>query len=179
MEIEVQGLDKALKLLEKFNKVILSDDLKIYLAKKSIEVINKIASERLDYNSNYIANNKFKLINNDILIYNDSKNSNGRNYSLIIEYGSGMYAELGHIGTTKTFENSGYVYWLVPVEDGSNLENYAFDVIDIKLEDGSVGSFYKVYGQEPKHIYTDAAKIIENNLSEWAKEFIDKEMKGL
>ena len=177
MKIEVQGLDEAINLLEKLDKVINSEKLKIYIAKKSINEINKIARKKLDYNSNYIASNKYNILDNGILIYNDVQNQNGKYYSLIIEYGSGIYSELSHIGTTKTFKNSNYTYWLVPVESGSNLENYAFDIIDIKLEDGSIGSFYKVYGQEPKHIYTDASKIIENNLIKWTLDFIKKEMK--
>lgn len=37
-------------------------------------------------------------------------------YASFLEYGTGTYAELPHIGTTKTFEKSGYRYWYLPKE---------------------------------------------------------------
>lgn len=37
-------------------------------------------------------------------------------YASFLEFGTGTEAELEHIGTTKTFIESGYRYWLLPVE---------------------------------------------------------------
>lgn len=37
-------------------------------------------------------------------------------YASFLEFGTGTKAELEHIGTTKTFIESGYQYWLLPVE---------------------------------------------------------------
>lgn len=37
-------------------------------------------------------------------------------YAPFLEFGTGTEAELPHIGTTKTFIQSGFRYWLLPVE---------------------------------------------------------------
>lgn len=37
-------------------------------------------------------------------------------YAPFLEFGTGTKAELDHIGTTKTFIESGYQYWLLPVD---------------------------------------------------------------
>lgn len=177
MEIEVKGLDKCIKMVQNLKNILNSKELFQYIAEKSIKIINRFAKSRLDQYSNYINSNKYKLTDNGIEIYNDVQSETGKHYSLIIEYGSGIYAEMAHIGDSKTFVESGYVYWLVPVEEGSNLENYGFEVIDIDLGKGQIGSFYKVFGQQAKHIYTDAAKEIEQNLVKWTNEYINKVLK--
>lgn len=153
MTIEVKGLDEVINKLDKMEKVIKSQGLKNYIAEEAIKVINKIAEERLSQSGNYIKNNKYEITNEGILIYNDSKTDEGQNYSLIIEYGSGTYAEMEHIGQTPEFIESGYEWW------------YGF------------GKNIKVHGQSPKHIYNDAAKEIQKNISKWASEYIGKEIK--
>ena len=37
-------------------------------------------------------------------------------HALFLEFGTGTFAELPHIGTTKTFIKSGFRYWYLPVE---------------------------------------------------------------
>lgn len=177
MGVKITGLDKCIKMIDNYSKIINSKELYEYIAKESIKVINKYAKSRLDNSSNYTSSNIYEISDKKIKISNEVKNSQGKYYSLIIEYGSGMYAEKPHFGDTKTFVESGYVYWLVPVEEGSNLESYGFEVVDIDLGDGQVNSFYKVFGQEPKHIYTDAAKEIEKNLVNWTMQFIKQKLK--
>lgn len=177
MNIEVKGLDECIGLIQNLNKILNSKELFKYIAEESIKIINKNAKSKLSQYSNYINSNKYKLTDDGIEIYNDVQSETGKHYSLIIEYGSGIYAEMSHTGTSKTFLESGHVYWLVPVEEGSDLESYGFEVVDIDLGDGQVGSFYKVFGQEPKHIYTDAAKEIEKNLVNWTMQFIKQKLK--
>ena len=152
--IEIEGLDEVIQMLNDFENIISSDGLKEYLAEKSIKEINKIAKERLANSSNYIESNKYEIGKDYILIYNDVQNENSH-YSLIIEYGSGLKmdnSKAEHFGNTPEFRQSGYEYWIN-------------------------GLGIRVTGQEPKYIYTDAAKIIEKNITSWANEYIDKEMK--
>lgn len=174
MNIEVKGLDECIKLIQNLDKILNSKELFKYIAEKSIKIINKDAKSKLSQYSNYIKSNNYKLTDDGVEIYNDVQSETGKHYSLIIEYGSGIYAEMAHTGNSKTFVESGHVYWLVPVEEGSGLESYGFQVVDIDLGNGQTGSFYKVFGQEAKHIYTDSAKEIEQNLVNWTKEYINK-----
>ena len=48
------------------------------------------------------------------------------------EYGTGVYAENGHIGTTPTFVNSGYNKWYVPVS--SVKHNVSYPIVEIDGE---------------------------------------------
>lgn len=171
LKITSEGLDKAINFFRKLEQTVLSEKLFDYIADKAIDEINKIAQERLQNSENYIANNKYKKISKGIEIYNDSETKDGINYSLIIEFGSGVYAEGEPFHHTFTYEVTGGLYWLVPVEEGSNLFETDYEIITLES-----GDYFKVYGQEPKHIYTDAAKIIEKELPTWANEFIESEM---
>lgn len=47
-------------------------------------------------------------------IYTDMKSEDGYFIGRMIENGTGIYALEPHIGTTKTFIESGYRYWYVP-----------------------------------------------------------------
>lgn len=172
VEIQVTGLEEAIKKIERVQKIASSNELKEYIAERAIEEINKIAKERFSQSNNYVSSNKYELIKNGILIYNDVKNDNGECYSLILEYGSGTYAEGEAFHHTKTYDMTGGTYWLVPVEESSSLMNTTFDIITLDS-----GDYFKVYGQQPKHVYTDAAKIIQKKLVEWADDFIAKELK--
>ena len=151
-EIEVKGLTEVIEYFKKLQNVVSSDKLKEYIAEKSIEEIKKISKERLANYSNYIESNKYEITKDGIRIYNDVQNDNSH-YSLIIEYGSGtkMDPSAEHFGDTPEFKASNYQWWIN-------------------------GLGFKVTGQEPKHIYTDAAKVIEKNISTWADEYIEREM---
>lgn len=165
MTIEVTGLEEVINLLNDLDALMQSEKLKTYIAEKALEEINRIAKTKLSQNDNYINSNKYTLTDEGILIYNDVQAVDGSYYSLIIEYGSGTKAEGSY--------NTGKIYWYVPEEKGPNLENYNYK--SYTTESGE--KIYMVFGQSPKHIYTDASKIIEKNLTKWALEFIKKEMK--
>lgn len=44
-------------------------------------------------------------------------------YASFLEYGTGTYAELPHIGKTHYFTKSGYTWWLLPVDKASKKLN--------------------------------------------------------
>lgn len=64
-------------------------------------------------------------------------------YAPFLEYGTGTKAEKPHIGKTKTFIESGYQYWYLPVEKASR-EFSPQRVINIK---GKL--FYIMYATRP------------------------------
>lgn len=171
--IEIQSSKRLINKINKIGEIAKSEDLKKYLAEKAIAVINRLADERLSYDENYTKSNKYEISDEEITIYNDVVNENNEHYSLILEYGSGLYAEKEHIGTTKTFLATGYMYWYVPEEEATELINYPYERIETET-----GVFYKVYGQTPKHIYEDAAKITQRNIARWIREYIKKELGG-
>ena len=151
--IETTGVDKFIGFIKNIPKIVVDDELKIYIAEKSIEIINKYTKSRLKNYDNYIEHNQYKLIPEGILLYNDVEDNYGMHYSLIIEYGSGTYAnEMEHIGDTPEFLESNYEWW------------YA-------------GRYVKVHGQEPKHIYKDAAKEIAKNLPKWVVLYINENLR--
>lgn len=174
LNIEIQGTKQAIQKINEIEAFTKSQDIKKYLAEKIISVINRISEERLSYNENYINHNKYKILDEGILVYNDVQNDSGEYYSLILEYGSGLYAEKDHIGTTEAFQASGYMYWYVPEEEAPELFDYPYE--RIVTEDGAV--LYKVYGQTPKHIYEDAADIVERNVARWIREYITEKLGG-
>lgn len=172
-EIEIQGTKQVIDKINYIEGVLKSSKIKQYIAEKMIFIINTISEERLSYDKNYTKSNKYKINDDSIVVYNDVANNSGEHYSLILEYGSGLYAEKEHIGETPTFLASGYMYWYVPEEEAPELFEYPYE----RIESDS-GVFYKVYGQTPKHIYEDSAKIIERNVARWVNEYIQKELGG-
>ena len=174
LRIEIRGTKQVIDKIDRIEELTNSKQIKEYLAEKMISVINRLAEERLSYDENYISHNKYQLLENGILIYNDVTNSNGEYYSLILEYGSGLYAEKDHIGKTDTFKATGYMYWYVPEEYAPEL----FDYYPTTRIETSKGVIYKVFGQTPKHIYEDSAEIIERNVARWVREYIKEELGG-
>lgn len=173
IEINLIGLDNITKELEKIKKKINSKLLFDYLAKKSIDAINEIAEKKLQNSSNYKQHNKYELLDNGFMIYNDVSSVDGTYYSLIIEYGSGTKMSSdspGHIGQSNSFTNSGGKYWFVKADE-VDLSSYGFEAKHFK-SDGFEGDLYQVFGQEPKYIYTDAARIIQKNINKWFNEYI-------
>lgn len=173
IKIDVIGTDKCISKIHKITQLIQSDDLKEYIAKKAIAVIERDARKKLSKNDKYINHNKYEICKDFILIYNDVENDSGEHYSLIIEYGSGIYAEGGSNNSTETYAKTGGLYWYVPEEEAQGLFDYAYPRYE--TEEGQV--FYQVFGQTPKHIYTDSAKVIQKNLQIWVNQYL-KEMIG-
>jgi len=104
-------------------------------------------------------------------LYTDSKTFA---YASFLEFGTGNFAERPHIGVTKTFVESGYTYWFLPVEKaerdfGSNR------IIIIKGK-----QFYIMYAQQPKPFMRPtgfegreiALDIFQKNLLKMLKEAI-------
>lgn len=172
LKITIHGLDRVIQKLENYEKIVTSPQLFEYLAKKSIRLINEEATKKLQYSNNYVAHNKYELINNGVIIYNDVQNVNGMHYSLIIEYGSGVKAEGEHIGTTSAFQNSGNTFWYVRAEE-VDLSQYGYATTTYNDTE-----LYRVYGQEPKHIYTDAKAKIRKNINKWLNEYIKLAREG-
>lgn len=172
-EIKIQGTKQVIDKIERVEAITKSEGLKKYLAQKMIAVINRLADERLSYDDNYKNHNKYQINSDSIVIYNDVQNNIGQYYSLILEYGSGVWAEKDHIGKTDTFKASGYMYWYVPEEKAPNLSAYNYEKIPTKK-----GIIYKVVGQTPKYIYEDSAKLIERNVARWVREYIKEELGG-
>lgn len=84
-------------------------------------------------------------------------------YAMFLEYGTGTKAELDHIGTTKTFLESGYRYWFLPKEvaDARGKEFSPERLINIKGE-----LFYIMYATQPYPFMRPTAFELENSVAE-------------
>lgn len=71
--------------------------------------------------------------------------------SLFVEFGTGTFAEMPHIGKTKTFRESNYTLWLLPKEKADR--DYGADrLVSIKGN-----AFYWMFPQEPHPFMRNAA----------------------
>lgn len=92
-------------------------------------------------------------------------------WATFLEYGTGKYAQLPHIGTTPTFIKSGYEHWFIPV-DKVDVRLY-YPIVEIQGQ-----QFYLAHGVEPKPFMTTAGiqtreenvKIIKNSIKAMLKE---------
>lgn len=146
--------------------------------KKSAESgLNEATKQTQKYALNKKVGNKEK----DKILYeiiNDKNTIIGRvytnfKYAPFLEYGTGKFAELPHIGTTKTFVKSGYTYWYLPVEKAErDLPNPTIWVNDQE--------FYIMFSQEPRPFMRPTAferknpniKLIKQSISDSIKEVI-------
>lgn len=103
---------------------------------------------------------------------NDERIIEGRvytnfHYAPFLEYGTGIEAELPHIGTTKTFIKSGFTYWFLPVEKcDRDLPNQIITIGDKE--------FYLMFSQQPKPFMRPTAFERRNPNIETIKESIIK-----
>ena len=171
--IEIDGLEKVRSKLELLQGTLDSNELDDYIAEKAIDVINRLAKERLTEYDNYILSNHKEFGKDEIIIYNDVQNENGFIYAAIIEYGSGVQAEKSPIGKSDTYKATGGMFWYVPEDEAPELSEYYGD--PFIAADGRF--LYKVAGQTPKYIYEDAAKVIQRNIGRWANEWIKSKLK--
>lgn len=175
IDVSMTGTEEIIKSVETIEKKLKSKDIKEYLAKKMINVVNEETKDKLEYFNSYINHNKYYIDNDSITIYNDVQNEDGQYYSLVIEYGSGTYKEGEDFSHTATYDNTGGLYWLVPVnKTNNNLENYNYQIITITLEDGTKEDFYKVYGQTAKHIYRESSIRIEREINQWIIDYLNE-----
>lgn len=70
-------------------------------------------------------------------------------WATFLEYGTGEYAQLPHIGTTPTFIKSGYEYWFIPVSKVD--KRLYYPIIEIQEQ-----QFYIAHGVQPKPFMTPA-----------------------
>lgn len=173
--IEIDGIKELEDTLNKIPKLVKDKNFKQYIGENCVKIINRLASERLSISNEYNSQNKIDILNDGVLIHNDVKNNDGVYYGLIIEYGSGTNAEIEHIGTTPKFQESGFEYWFVPDEVAPKLSDYKYKTIT--TDNGEI--IYMVFGQNPKHIYTDAAKEISEKLEEWTNTYISENLEKI
>lgn len=101
-------MDKLIKGLPQVAKIAMEDTLK---HTQEVALENKrgnkdkslIPIELIDFN-------KMEVIGR---VYTDSELFS---HASFLEYGTGTKAELEHIGKTKTFIQSGYQYWFLPID---------------------------------------------------------------
>lgn len=92
-------------------------------------------------------------------------------WAVFLEYGTGQYAQLPHIGTTPTFIKSGYEYWFIPVEKVD--KRLYYPIIEIQGQ-----QFYLAHGVEARPFMTPAGiqtreqnvKIIKDSVKSMLKE---------
>lgn len=95
---------------------------------------------------------------------------NNQSYLWFEYFGTGQYAEMGHIGNTTHFKESGYTEWLIPVKPSLKL-NYRIVVIEGV-------QFYLAHGVKSNHFLEDAEfktrqenkEIVAKKISEMLKE---------
>lgn len=75
--------------------------------------------------------------------------SSGQSYLWFEYFGTGEYAEQGHVGTTKHFLESGYTEWFIPVNKVERKLNYPI------VNFGNM-QFYLAQGSKPNHFLSDA-----------------------
>ena len=92
-------------------------------------------------------------------------------WAMFEHFGTGEYAEMPHIGTTKHFIESGYSQWFIPVTKVEKTLHYP--IIEIQ---GT--QFYIAHGVKANHFMTDASfetreqnkEIVVNKINEMLKE---------
>ena len=92
-------------------------------------------------------------------------------WAMFEHWGTGQYAEMEHVGTTKHFIDSGYTQWFIPVSKVKKALPYPI----ITIQDMQ---FYIAHGVQPNHFLTDAEfktrqenkEIVKNKLQEFFKE---------
>lgn len=83
-------------------------------------------------------------------------------------YGTGQYAEMEHVGTTKHFIESGYTEWFIPVSMAPRELHYPI----VTINDAQ---FYIAHGVKANHFMNDA----EFETRESNKEIIEKNIKNM
>ena len=82
------------------------------------------------------------------------------------EYGTGVYAEKNHIGTTKTFNESGYNKWFVPV--GQVTHSLGYPIVSIQGEE-----YYMARPQRAQHLFEQKCELMRSQIKQIAQdEFI-------
>ena len=184
-KIEISNLSLIDKQVKLMNSAKQTTGLNDFLKDKFLNVLNQVIDERLvstgngeqwgvtdsEYFGVYKANNKFQDIPNGFILYNDTvipqselpiKNKqklanypNGFSLALAFEYGIGIVGENA------------------PVEGAwkYNVNNYLFAWTYEKN-----GIKYDTYGYQGMEIYRYTVERIKENLGNWLKEYVEKEV---
>lgn len=96
-------------------------------------------------------------------------------YAMFLEFGTGTFAELPHIGHTKTFIESGFRYWYLPVEKAQReFGNDRRIVLNGR-------QYYVMYAQEPKPFMRTAGfqakELVTQSILKVLSEFIREVMR--
>lgn len=92
----------------------------------------------------------------------------GVSYLFFEYFGTGRYAEMEHVGTTKHFIDSGYTEWFIPVDRVPRALNYPIITINNT-------EFYLAHGFKGNHFLQDA----EFETREQSKEIIEAKLKEM
>lgn len=95
---------------------------------------------------------------------------NGQSYLWFEYFGTGEYAEQGHIGKTKHFIETGYTEWYIPVNKVDRNLNYPIITINGK-------QFYVAVGSKANHFLGDAEFESRNENIEIAKSRLEDMLK--
>lgn len=92
-------------------------------------------------------------------------------HAMFEHWGTGQFAEMEHIGTTKHFLETGYTEWYIPVSKVERALNYPIKIINDQ-------QFYIAHGAKANHFMTDAefqtrndnADIVQKRIYQMLKE---------
>lgn len=129
---KMQKLEKRLIQAQKNTAKQIKEDVLNYAPSKSGEYAKSIKVSDTEI--------KNGVIHTDI--YTDLKSTDGYFIGRMIENGTGIYALEPHIGKSKTFIESGFQYWYVPVDKVKR------PIGKTIIIDGN--EFYIAYAQPPK-----------------------------
>lgn len=168
MSIKIKGLNK---LERKLNTI--SKNLPVAVSNGVKEAIEKTCKYALHLKRGRDEGILFEMVDTD------SKSIKGRVYTDVNKfpwawfehYGTGQYAQLPHIGTSKHFIESGYEEWFIPV--GKVKESLNYPIIMIKGI-----QFYVAHGVRPNPFLqkaeferrNDNLDVIQDKIYEMLKE---------
>lgn len=96
--------------------------------------------------------------------------SNGVSYLFFEYFGTGVNAEMEHVGKSKHFIESGYIEWYIPVNKVGRSLSYPIVTINNK-------QFYVAVGAKANHFLGDAEFKSRNESAEIIKEKLDQMLK--
>lgn len=150
LKVEVKGLNSCINKLEKIiNRLTHSvgNGVEIALSDTQSAVIAS-KNKSIEYPD--------QILDSEIKTQLQSDKLEGRVYTdgervLFVEYGTGTEAEMPHIGKTKTFLNSNFSMWLLPVEKAPI--DYG---VSRRIKIGH-SEFYVMLPTTPKHFVSNTA----------------------
>lgn len=116
-----------------------------------------ILVELIDYSNNEIKGR----------VYTDKTNFP---HAMFEHFGTGQFAEMEHIGTSKHFIESGYTEWYIPVNKIDKTLHYPIKIIQGK-------QFYVAHGAKANHFMTEAEFKTRSQNVEKVKKQISKMLK--